>query len=157
MSNAKNTGEQSSAEKEPYNYFIWKSSCRIHLTGNGNRLKKLKLTINNYVGQLFNRKTFPVEPGWWYCQGTSVKCVFVFSFCCNFQIVPNHFFFSPQIYPSDHNSNNFSSAPSTPGSPHTIAGASYTDNPSFYYNESTHKHLDLFKKKKKKLLKLLSP
>ncbi|XP_056894317.1 transcription factor 3b isoform X4 [Takifugu flavidus] len=27
------------------------------------------------------------------------------------------------IYPSDHNSNNFSSAPSTPGSPHTIAGA----------------------------------
>uniref|UniRef100_A0A671WTL7 Transcription factor E2-alpha n=1 Tax=Sparus aurata TaxID=8175 RepID=A0A671WTL7_SPAAU len=27
------------------------------------------------------------------------------------------------IYPSDHNSNNFSSAPSTPGSPQTIAGA----------------------------------
>ena len=27
-----------------------------------------------------------------------------------------------QIYPSDHNSNNFSSAPSTPGSPQAIAG-----------------------------------
>ncbi|XP_053732756.1 transcription factor 3b isoform X4 [Synchiropus splendidus] len=27
------------------------------------------------------------------------------------------------IYPSDHNSNNFSSAPSTPGSPQTVAGA----------------------------------
>lgn len=41
-----------------------------------------------------------------------------------------------QIYPSDHNSNNFSSAPSTPGSPQAIAGTvqfSHTDNMSIKF------------------------
>lgn len=31
-----------------------------------------------------------------------------------------------QIYPSDHNSNNFNSAPSTPGSPQAIAGMNFS-------------------------------